>query len=178
MCVGIVTVIGFGGYALLANIHYGVAVESVFSWMLGAGARPEAAQGTWGNIDNLTGRNLCLTALNHLSYAVVIPGVENTRSIRAFDHYPALGYGGLVAWAASLVIGLVAAIDLAGTAAHKDRHVRWVLALVAAWTVPRMECVPEIQYTSVPGTPPAETVPNSRTYKHRPVYRNSRTYLG
>ena len=138
LCAGVVAVIGFGGYALLANIYYGVAMEHVFSWMLGIGARPEAAKGTWGTIHNLTAHNLFLTALNHLSYAVLIPGVENTRSIRVFNHYAALGPG-LVSWVASLVMGLVMAIGLAAAAARRDaEHVRWVLVLVAAWIVPRV----------------------------------------
>ena len=76
--------------------------------------------------------------LNHLSYAVVIPGLENTRSIRALDHYAALG-SGLVSWAASVLMGLLIAMGLAATAARKNAgHVRWVLALVAAWIVPRV----------------------------------------
>ena len=138
MCAGVVVVIGFGGYALLANVFYGVAVENVFSWMLGFGARPEVSKGVWGTIHNLTAHNLFLTMLNHLGYAVVIPGVENTRSIRAFDHYAALGPG-LISWMVSLVTGVVMAFGLAATATRKDAgHVRWVLALVAAWIVPRV----------------------------------------
>src|SRR4029434_2761850 len=55
-----------------------------------------------------------------------------------FNHYAALGPG-LVSWVASLVMGLVMAIGLAAAAARRDaEHVRWVLALVAAWIVPRV----------------------------------------
>jgi hypothetical protein len=137
-CAGVVVVIGFGGYILLANVYYGVAVENVFRWMLVPWGRPEVTKGLCGTIHNLTADNLFLTVLNHLSYAVVIPGLENTRSIRALDHYAALGPG-LVSWAASVLMGLVIAMGLAATAARKNAgHVRWVLALVAAWIVPRV----------------------------------------
>jgi hypothetical protein len=148
LCAGVVAVIGFGGYALLANIYYGVAVEHVFSWMFDFHGRPfrclhtPPTPGTQvvlcGKIHNLTAHSLFLSVINHLSYAVVIPGVENTRSIRALDHYGALGPG-LVSWATWVVMGLVMAIDLAVSAARKNAgHVRWVLALVAAWIVPRV----------------------------------------
>jgi hypothetical protein len=137
-CAGVVVVIGLGGYTLLANVYYGVAVENVFGWMLGFRARPEVTMGFCGTVQNFKANSLFLTVLNHLSYAVVIPGIENTRSIRALDHYAALGPG-LFSWAASVVMGLVIAMGLAATAARKNAgHVRWVLALVAAWIVPRV----------------------------------------
>jgi hypothetical protein len=138
LCAGVVAVAGFGGYALVANLEYGVAPADLFRWMLGFGARPEVAKGTWGTLANFSPGNLHLTALNHLSYAIVIPGIERTRSAAALANYAALG-AGLASWLVWAAAGLAMAAALARDAARPGaRETGWILALAAAWIVPRI----------------------------------------
>ena len=109
-------------------LGFDVEVKSILSWMLGFEAdrvaiNPEVLKGAWGQFHNLTPRNLYLTALNHLSYTVVIPGVGNTRSARAFEYYAALGPG-MVSWAVCLAMLLGMTLALVAAAARNNFRAR------------------------------------------------------
>jgi hypothetical protein len=80
------------GYALLAHAFYGVPFSDMAQWAFGGMQRPEAEERIWGVAGNLTAGNLGLTLVNHLFYAVLVPGLTTTREAMPLTAYAKAGW--------------------------------------------------------------------------------------
>jgi len=132
VCGGVFLMVGVAGYAMLANHYYGIPWLQIPAWAAGHVNRPETVQAQWGTMHNFTGATLGVTALNHVLYAILIPGVNATRTA-GFLSTPAT------------ITALAIYILIAGTAllrcvwkSRQDRLVFCSLMAAVTWLVTRV----------------------------------------
>ncbi len=133
--------VGLIGYALLAWLFYGIPPTGAIAFAFPD--RPEMATGMWGRWANVDAGTLWLTVVNHVLYAVVMPGVDTTRSADLVAAYGQSWVGAImpVLWTVFLVALIVrAAVSvLPGAGTRANRHDRgWLALLALVWFLPRV----------------------------------------
>lgn len=134
--------VGLIGYAVLAWLFYGISPSGAVAFAFPD--RPEMATGMWGRWANVDAGTLWLTFINHALYAVVMPGVDTTRSADLFAAYGPAWSGAIMplVWTVFLVALIVRAgvsVPRHAQISNKERRDHlWLALLAAGWFLPRI----------------------------------------